>query len=183
MSVHLAEISGVVALVAQAILVLGGAGWHGSVVSVMATNVTLLPLRGSKHDPVESLWAFLRKNWLRLQASVKYRYLGGLLPGLEPLPGPARGRRLRHRLCLDRGRCLGLLVERDGALVTGTLLACFGSTFTDQGLARRATGRVRLTKIIRFMVRRGRQSLLRTACDPGLLDSAGTVRARHIVLS
>ena len=69
MSAHLAEISAAVAPGAHAILVLDGAGWHGSAALVAPDNITLLPLppHSPELNPVENVWQYLRQNWLSLQ--------------------------------------------------------------------------------------------------------------------
>lgn len=66
MNAHLAEISACVAEGAHALLVLDGAGWHGSGELVVPANVTLLPLPpySPELNPVENVWEFLRKNHL-----------------------------------------------------------------------------------------------------------------------
>ena len=69
MTTHLAEISAAVAPGAHAVLVLDGAGWHGSGALKVPDNITLLPLppHSPELNPVENVWAHLRQNWLSLQ--------------------------------------------------------------------------------------------------------------------
>jgi hypothetical protein len=66
MNAHLAEIAACVAPGAHAVLVLDGAGWHGSGELVVPGNLTLLPLPpySPELNPVENVWEFLRKNHL-----------------------------------------------------------------------------------------------------------------------
>ncbi len=66
MQAHLGEISAAVAPGAHAVLILDQAGWHLSRRMVAPDNITLLPLppRSPELNPVESVWQFLRDNWL-----------------------------------------------------------------------------------------------------------------------
>ena len=66
MNAHLAEISRHVSTGAHAILVLDGAGWHGSKDLVVPDNITLmtLPPYSPELNPVENIWQFLRQNRL-----------------------------------------------------------------------------------------------------------------------
>lgn len=66
MNLHLIEISRCVAEGAHAVLVLDGAGWHGSGELVVPDNITLLPLPpySPELNPVENVWEFLRQNQL-----------------------------------------------------------------------------------------------------------------------
>jgi transposase len=66
MNAHLAEISRTVAQGAHAVLVLDGAGWHGSKALRVPDNITLLPLPpyAPELNPVENVWAYLRANRL-----------------------------------------------------------------------------------------------------------------------
>jgi transposase len=66
MNAHLAEISRNVAHGAHAILVLDGAGWHGSKDLKVPENITLmtLPTYSPELNPVENIWQFLRQNRL-----------------------------------------------------------------------------------------------------------------------
>jgi len=58
MNAHLAEISRTVAEGAHAILVLDGAGWHGSKALCIPENITLLmlPPYGPELNPIETVW-------------------------------------------------------------------------------------------------------------------------------
>ena len=66
MTLHLAEISAVVAPGAHAVLLLDQAGRHGSHALVIPANITLLPLPAKcpELNPVENVWQFMRDNWL-----------------------------------------------------------------------------------------------------------------------
>jgi DDE superfamily endonuclease len=66
MNAHLAEIAACVAEGAHAVLVLDGAGWHGSGELIIPDNITLLslPPYSPELNPVENVWEFLRKNHL-----------------------------------------------------------------------------------------------------------------------
>ena len=66
MNIHLAEISLGVSEGAHAVLVLDGAGWHTSPKLQLLANISLLPLPRSAPElnPVETLWEFLRANFL-----------------------------------------------------------------------------------------------------------------------
>jgi transposase len=66
MTLHLAEIAAVVAPGAHAVLLLDQAGWHLSDQVVVPANITLLPLppKCPELNPVETIWQFLRDNWL-----------------------------------------------------------------------------------------------------------------------
>jgi hypothetical protein len=66
MSLHLEEISRHVVPGAHAVITLDQAGCHGSAALVGQSNITLmsLPPRCPELNPVESLWQFMRDNWL-----------------------------------------------------------------------------------------------------------------------
>jgi hypothetical protein len=66
MNFHLAEIAKAVSTGAHAILVLDGAGWHGSKDLVVPPNITLLPLPpySPELNPIENVWQYLRQNRL-----------------------------------------------------------------------------------------------------------------------
>jgi transposase len=68
MNAHLAEIARTVAPGAHALLVLDGAGWHGSTALVVPDNITLLtlPPYAPELNPVENVWAYLRANNLAI---------------------------------------------------------------------------------------------------------------------
>ena len=66
MSAHLAEIAKTVASGAHALLILDGAGWHGSAELEVPDNITLLklPPYSPELNPMENIWQYLRANWL-----------------------------------------------------------------------------------------------------------------------
>jgi len=66
MTVHLAEISAMVAPGAHGLVILDQAGWHMSKALVVPDNITLLPLppRSPELNPVENVWQYIRDNWL-----------------------------------------------------------------------------------------------------------------------
>jgi hypothetical protein len=66
MNKHLAEISACVSVGAIALLILDGAGWHGSPRLVVPDNIVLLPLPpyAPELNPTENIWEYLRGNWL-----------------------------------------------------------------------------------------------------------------------
>jgi transposase len=68
MNAHLAEIARTVAEGAHAILVLDGAGWHGSGALTVPDNISLihLPPYAPELNPVENVWAYLRANKLAI---------------------------------------------------------------------------------------------------------------------
>ena len=68
MNAHLIEISRTVAKGAHAILVLDGAGWHGSKALRIPKNITLLtlPPYAPELNPIENVWAYLRANRLAI---------------------------------------------------------------------------------------------------------------------
>lgn len=68
MNAHLVEISRTVAEGAHAILVLDGAGWHGSLDLRIPENITLLrlPPYAPELNPIENVWAYLRANRLAI---------------------------------------------------------------------------------------------------------------------
>ncbi|MGI3213305.1 IS630 family transposase [Roseovarius tibetensis] len=74
MNAHLAEFSRTVAEGAHAILVLDGAGWHGSKALRIPDNITLLPLPpyAPELNPVENVWAYLRANRLAISVFETY---------------------------------------------------------------------------------------------------------------
>ena len=74
MNLHLAEIARAVAPGAHAVLVLDGAGWHGSRDLVVPDNITLLPLPpyAPELNPVENIWQFLRANKLAITVFDSY---------------------------------------------------------------------------------------------------------------
>jgi hypothetical protein len=66
MNAHLKEISGSVEEGAHAVLILDGAGWHIAPDLVVPDNITLLslPACAPELNPVETVWQYLRGNWL-----------------------------------------------------------------------------------------------------------------------
>ena len=68
MNAHLIEISRTVAAGAHAILVLDGAGWHGSKALRIPENITLLtlPPYAPELNPIENVRAYLRANRLAI---------------------------------------------------------------------------------------------------------------------
>ena len=83
MSPHLAEISQQVAPGAHAILVLAGAGYHGTAKKprprglVVPDNITLLHLPASSPElnPIELVWQYLRQNKLANRVYRDYRQI------------------------------------------------------------------------------------------------------------
>lgn len=74
MNAHLAEIARTVAEGAHAILVLDGAGWHGSGALTVPDNISLvhLPPYAPELNPVENVWAYLRANKLAITVFDNY---------------------------------------------------------------------------------------------------------------
>jgi hypothetical protein len=74
MGLHLAEIGRHVAPGAHGVVVLDGAGWHGSGGLSVPENLTLLPLppRSPELNPVENVWQYLRQNKLGLRVWPDY---------------------------------------------------------------------------------------------------------------
>jgi hypothetical protein len=60
---------------AHAVLVLGGAGWHGAKALAVPANVTLvrLPPYSPELNPVERVWLYLRERFLSLRVFADYR--------------------------------------------------------------------------------------------------------------
>lgn len=79
MSDHLAEIAQHVSPGAHAILVVDGAGWHGSRELVVPANITLLtlPPYSPELNPVENIWQFLRQNHLANRVFESYDAIVG----------------------------------------------------------------------------------------------------------
>lgn len=69
MSLFLAEFSKTLAPEDHAVLVLDGAGWHGSAALAVPANITLVPLPpySPQSNPVERVWLYLRERFLSLQ--------------------------------------------------------------------------------------------------------------------
>ena len=74
MSLHLKEVSRAVAPGAHAVVLLDRAGWHQSHGLVIPDNITLLllPAKASELNPVETIWQFLRENWLSNRIFASY---------------------------------------------------------------------------------------------------------------
>ena len=68
MTAHLAEIARSIAPGAHGVLILDGAGWHGSAALVIPDNLSLLtlPPYSPELNPVENVWQYLRANWLAI---------------------------------------------------------------------------------------------------------------------
>ena len=66
MATQLEEVSRAVDPGAHAVLMLDQAGWHVSPKLKVPGNITLLPLppRSPELNPVETVWQFVRDNWL-----------------------------------------------------------------------------------------------------------------------
>jgi hypothetical protein len=66
MQEHLQEISAAVSPGSHAVVILDQAGWHMSDRLRIPANITLLPLppRSPELNPQESIWQFIRDNWL-----------------------------------------------------------------------------------------------------------------------
>ena len=71
---HLAEISAKVAPGHHAALVVDQAGWHLSAALDVPGNVTIVPLPAKcpELNPQESVWQFLRDNWLSNRVFTSY---------------------------------------------------------------------------------------------------------------
>jgi transposase len=63
----------------HAVLMLDQAGWHGSARLPVPANITLLPLppRSPELNPVETVWQFLRANWLSNRVFGSYNDIVG----------------------------------------------------------------------------------------------------------
>ena len=77
MSAHLAEIAKTVASGAHALLILDGAGWHGSAELEVPANITLLklPPYSPELNPMENVWAYLRANKLAISVFDNYEQI------------------------------------------------------------------------------------------------------------
>ena len=66
MSLHLAEISLLVAKGAHAVLLVDQAGWHLTSQLDVPENLTLIPIPSKcpELNPVENIWQYMRENWL-----------------------------------------------------------------------------------------------------------------------
>src|SRR4029079_7242497 len=74
-SLHLAEIAQAVAPGAHAAVLMDRAGLHRAKDLVVPDNLTLvlLPARAPELNPVETIWLFLRENWLSSRVFASYR--------------------------------------------------------------------------------------------------------------
>ena len=74
MNAHLCEIARTVAAGAHALLILDGAGWHGSTKLEVPDNITLLklPPYAPELNPMENVWAYLRANKLAISVFESY---------------------------------------------------------------------------------------------------------------
>ncbi len=74
MNAHLCEIARTVAAGAHALLILDGAGWHGSTKLQVPDNITLLklPPYSPELNPMENVWAYLRANKLAISVFESY---------------------------------------------------------------------------------------------------------------
>jgi transposase len=75
MNLHLAETAAMVAPGAHAVLLCDQAGWHVSDRVVVPANITLLPLppKCPELNPVETIWQFMRDNWLSNRVFDSYK--------------------------------------------------------------------------------------------------------------
>jgi hypothetical protein len=66
MNEHLAAISRCVSVSSIALLILDGAGWHGSPKPMVPKNIVLMPLPpyAPERNSVENIWDYLRSNYL-----------------------------------------------------------------------------------------------------------------------
>lgn len=69
MTLFLAEFSKTLAQDDHAVLVLDGAGWHGSAALAVPANITLVPLPpySPQSNPVERIWLYLRERFFSIQ--------------------------------------------------------------------------------------------------------------------
>jgi len=74
MTLHLEEIARAVAPGAHAVLLLDQAGWHLSARLLVPDNITLLPLpsKSPELNPVETIWQYMRENWLSNRVFTSY---------------------------------------------------------------------------------------------------------------
>jgi hypothetical protein len=75
MQLHLDEIARTVARGAHAVLLLDRAGWHTTTALRVPKTITmiLLPSRAPELNPVETIWQYLRQNWLSPASSTSTR--------------------------------------------------------------------------------------------------------------
>jgi transposase len=74
MALHLQEVSLAVAPGHHAVLMLDQAGWHLSPKLKVPDNITLLPLpsKSPELNPVETIWQYMRDNWLSNRVFTSY---------------------------------------------------------------------------------------------------------------
>jgi transposase len=74
MALHLQEVSLAVAPSHHAVLMLDQAGWHLSPKLKVPDNITLLPLpsKSPELNPVETIWQYMRDNWLSNRVFTSY---------------------------------------------------------------------------------------------------------------
>lgn len=77
---HLEEIASQVSPGAHAVLILDRAGWHATKRLKIPDNITLLPLppRSPELNPVETIWQFMRENWLSNRIFHSYQQIVAL---------------------------------------------------------------------------------------------------------
>jgi transposase len=66
MSLHLVEISTLVAEGAHAVIMMDQAGWHTTAKLDIPDNLSLIPIPAKcpELNPVENVWQYMRENWL-----------------------------------------------------------------------------------------------------------------------
>jgi transposase len=66
MSLHLTEISTLVAQGAHAVILMDQAGWHTTGQLDVPDNLSLIPIPAKcpELNPVENIWQYMRENWL-----------------------------------------------------------------------------------------------------------------------
>jgi hypothetical protein len=104
MTLHLAEIAGMVAPGAHAVLVLDGAGWHRGDDLVVPPNLTLLklPPYAPELNSAENIWEYLRKNKLVGMSRPMLKKARGGAAGNMVMPRrPMRQLGRRHWLVRD----------------------------------------------------------------------------------
>lgn len=74
MSLHLTEISLMVAPGAHAAVLMDQAGWHTTEKLVVPGNISIvaLPAKCPELIPVENIWQFMRENWLSNRVFTSY---------------------------------------------------------------------------------------------------------------
>ncbi len=74
MTLHLAEISLIIAPGAHAVLLMDQAGWHTTDKLKIPDNISIiaLPSRSPELNPVENIWQFMRDNWLSNRVFTSY---------------------------------------------------------------------------------------------------------------